>query len=172
MFKLKNLCYQKFKSIKLQLDMITLLNPVLGAVPFERQLDNDDKLKIGADLFFENDIFRELQVPVVENLSAWEAADKRRRAKLEFRESDDSSNKAQGCDVAGLDLTRTREVALSVLRYLLNNDNCPISNNVALAIYGWIVSNGEEPSRRQELQYLSNKLLSLAFQLKIISNSL
>ncbi len=170
MFKLKRMTYRAFKSIKLQLDMISLLNPVLGSVPFERLLDNEDRLKIGGGLFFESEVFRGLRLPVVENLTAWEAAEENRRARSELKHSEATANKgAQGCDVVGLDLTCTKQVVLNVLHYLLKDGRCPISDNVALAIYGWVMANGDESNRRQELQYLSNKLLSLAFQLKIVN---
>lgn len=66
--------YDKKKDIKMELDIITELNPILGCIPYEAEGDNLSKQKLSQELHYSDERFRNASLKLENTMDEWEEA--------------------------------------------------------------------------------------------------
>ena len=150
-------CYGVHQSIRLQLDMLYMLNPAVASIPFESDKDNEDRDKLRQDLTLERMCWRNmtLRPDNKAEMAAWEQAELRRKQgttyiKSPFQQNQDISSQLY------LGLLRNFRTLMNV---------CPeLRDKVGIALY----QNFRRISgKTRNINYWYNKVTSLMNQIGI-----
>lgn len=160
LFKLKMKTFNKFKSIRLQLDMMNALNPILAAIKYGNESYNRDKELLNDELYYASPIYKDVSIAEDYDNSRWVEANKlkedRKSSQIESEEFYKEWKRAH----AEIDVS---EISVNALGYIFKKGI--LQRDTVMKIFFWILTN----KGSQRLEYLSNKLVSLAIQLKLSS---
>ena len=84
LFKLCRKIYYDKKDIKVQLDVINQINPLLGCVPYEAEKDNLAKQKLKEELYYSDRIYQNANLSFKSNREKWECACCELEDKIEY----------------------------------------------------------------------------------------
>ena len=163
-FILHHLTFTKFKSIRLQLDLIAELNPLLLSIEFDSQLDNQDYDKLANDLAIEDERFLCISTEGKKDILRWEAARQQQNANRKY---------IYACSSEREQLNEEYQKRSELLyRALLRNfrilmlDCSELRERIGVALYYYITNQKDNP---KNIQYMYNKVTSLVDQLKIVN---
>ena len=133
-----------FKSVRLQIDVIETLNPLLNCIPFDGKTDEEDRKKKKAEENL-NPIYSIEELPLCADYDKWQTSKKK---KIENRKIIQKKDKILPCEEL--------EKLYSNLRRLCFL--CPELRSIGEALFFWIRKN--EKSTRN-IMFLSNKIQSI-----------
>jgi len=163
-FELKKRCFTKHKSVKLQLDLMSALNPFLAKYPYESDMDNDAKNSVKLTQVNPQDYIENLEPPGVADRSAWETAKNNKAQKRTLVSDDYPGYKAQYQQL----LESRLQHLTSALILICGNDE-KLFTDVAAPIYFFAKANFKGQASGTHFQNLYTKVMSLAHQIKIIN---
>lgn len=161
MFKLHHMVSQRFKSIKLQLDILYLLNPMVAAVDFDSDKDNEAVEELRSSLMIEDERFRNIRIDGRTDMERWKQADEQRKMSRVIVKR-----------VPEPKASSKKEKELSEIMYdsLIYNFRClmnevpQLSDRIGVALYYFIINNNNDKKR---MRFLYNKVTSLLDQIRI-----
>lgn len=162
-FVLHHLTFSKYKNIKLELDLIAQLNPMLLSIEFDSDQDNADYRMVEHDLMVEDERFFAIHTDGKEDMKRWEIARRQRNESTQYL-YDDSEDKS----IIQEQYKRKQELLYSAL---LRNFHelmlyCSmLRKRLGVALYYYITSQKDNP---KTTQYMYNKISSLLDQVKLI----
>lgn len=153
LFKLKISTFSKFKGIKLQLDLMQSLNPVLASLPFESDQDNEDKKTLKDDIKYDSTIFKSIDIPLDTDDTGY------RSAGLRKREGADVLN------VKNLVFSYSFDHAFSMLRSLVKGHPNIFDSGLGLALFNFLSDHSKSNDiENAEYTRIFNKIYSLYLQ--------
>jgi hypothetical protein len=160
LFKLKMKTFNSFKSIKLQLDMMNVLNPILAAIKYGDASYNNEKELLKDKLHFSSPVFKDVSITENYDNTQWAEANELKEERRSTQISSEKFYKEWKGAHAEIDLSN---VSLNALGYIYKKE--ALEYDAVMKIFFWISAN----KGSQRLEYLSNKLVSLAIQLRLAS---
>ena len=157
MMRMLQTCYGVHQSIRLQLDMLYMLNPAVASIPFESDKDNEDREKLRKELVMDLPCYRNmvLRPDNQAELAAWEEAERRRRQGLNYVKS--TSPKGENLP---------EELRLGLLRnFRILMNACPgLRDTIGVSLYEHFKSLSGNP---RKINYWYNKVTALMDQIGI-----
>ena len=162
-FKLHHMTFEFFKSIKLQLDLIGSINPLLLAIRFDSERDNRDYEQLRKELAPVSPILSDIRICGKNDRERWENARKKKNASTIRLQAAVSE---KGTLLVGQKNAPEYEMVLlkDSLRELLQREPY-IQKRCGLALYYYINQNADN---RRKIRYYYNKVTSLLDQIRII----
>lgn len=164
-FTLHHLIFSEYKNIKLELDLIAQLNPILLSIEFDSDQDNSDYRMVEHDLLVEDERFFAIYTDGKEDMKRWEIARQQRNESTQYL-YDTLEEKA----VIEEQYERTTEMLYLAL---LRNFHelmlyCPtLRRRLGVALYYYITS---QKDNLKMTQYMYNKITSLLDQIRLIKD--
>lgn len=162
-FELKTRCFSKHKSVKLQLDLMNVLNPFLAQYPYESDMDNEAKYTLSTKLVSTPSYFSHLKLEIDANRDEWEKTQKQKRNIRTVCCDNYDLYKRQFSNI----LDSRLDHIVSALRIICKNDNSLIED-FAIPVYYFAKNNFKGQSSSTHFQNLYTKIISLAHQIRII----
>lgn len=134
-----------FQSVRLQIDVIETLNPLLACIPFDGKTDEEDRKKKKAEEYL-NPIYSFEEMELCTDYEKWQSSQMK---KAENREVIRKHNK-------NIAPEEELETLYSNLRRLVAL--CPELKGVGEALFYWIKNNEKKP---RNILFLSNKIQSI-----------
>jgi len=163
-FRLLHMTFLQFRNIKLQLDYIAKLNPLLSSIRFDSPNDEADAKELQDSLVIDDPRLRGIRVSGKDDMERWEVAGKKKR---EVRQTVDPA--PRNAKEIAEEYTHRKEYIYAAL---LNNfwelmGALPsLRNRVGTALYSYIKASNADT---RKVQYLYNKITSLLDQASILS---
>ncbi|WP_339441503.1 hypothetical protein [Pseudomonas proteolytica] len=161
-FELKKRCFTQHKSVKLQLDLMSALNPFLATYPYESDMDNQAQKSINLTQTQPKSYIENLRPPAVADHTAWESARKNKLSKRTLKSDNYAEYKAQHQSLLESRLQRLT----SALTLICGTDE-ELFTEVAAPIYFFAKANFKGKSSGTQFQNLYTKIMSIAYQIKI-----
>lgn len=162
-FELKIRCFNQHKSIKLQLDMMSCLNPVIAKYPYESDMDNDSKAALESILKQEPGYIQNLNPEISSDRASWADAQKNKRSKRQVVSDDYPTYKAEFQDFLN---NRLQLLASALATICASNEQ--LIEDFAAPIYYFAKNNFKGSDSGTHFQNLYTKVLSLAHQVTLI----
>ncbi|WIF96091.1 hypothetical protein [Caminicella sporogenes] len=159
LFRLHHMTHNIFKSIKLQLDMLNHLNPIMTAVRFDDKRDNDDFANLKEDLYYSDVRFKDMYLNLKNDLTLWKKANENKAKSTKIVTPQEKHEDYQN--------VKRQDLLLDSLLYnfqKLMRSNPILKEDIGLALYYFIINNKDKPSK---IRYLYNKITSLTDQMSI-----
>lgn len=163
LFKLKMLTFQKFKNIKLQLDMLQILSPILADLPYESENDNRDRELLKSSLYNWEGGSNHGHTELNTDRSKWIAAKKKKIANRTIINHPKVS--------PGDQLKSEKETINFFVKRILSHFDNPLVENIGMPI--WVSSKRRAKLNTMDTRTrcLYNKITSLYYQSLIIGHS-
>lgn len=163
LFKAKLATFNEFKSIKVQLDLISTLNPVVASHVYQSEKDNLSKTQIlkRQGLLNMSDFMEGLTIDAKSDKGRWESASKQKKAAVINRLSDADAIRYRNAD------SDRDSLFINALIYI--HHGSVIDSNTASDIYMFFENFRDQDSARPQIWSLVNKVMSVAYQYSIIS---
>ena len=160
LFELHHKVYNKHKSIKLQLDVTSLLDPYLASIRYDDPKDNKDRNYLKDVLYYDKEYYRNIEI---NELNDEDNEMKKYNEAIDEKHKNTKYIKNSMCLSSNIDFNHK---ILCDLRYICKNDkiNC---DNVGIALYYYIKNNINKDSSKKRLRFLYNKINSLKDQMII-----
>ena len=161
-FRLHHMTFSVFKSIKLQLDMIGSFNPLLLAIRFDSERDNQDLEQLKDELAPVSSIFSNIHICGKNDTERWENARKKKNSstiRLQAAESGIAPFHTGQKDLQEYVLVLLKDS----LRELLQREP-DIKKRCGLALYYYITIKSND---LKKIRYYYNKVTSLLDQIRI-----
>ncbi|MFC1610887.1 hypothetical protein ACFL6C_08005 [Myxococcota bacterium] len=171
LFRLKNMTFHTFKSIKLQLDITAALNPLIASLPYGRDKDNQDRLELEGDIRVSDPIFKHLNLVLDRDTSSWEES--RQRKMANSVRTDDSERVRRGfVEDNELYSDFLYRSVMSALQFLLSYEGGRLmgESDVGLQIFSWIKNNDPSSTNVEMVTCLYNKVLNLYHQIQVFES--
>ena len=161
-FALKKRCFNKHKSVKLQLDLMNALNPFLAQYPYESEMDNNAKETLQPELIPIPQYLSNLKLKTEVNKDEWDAAQKLKRETRKVQCEDYERYKIQFNELLESRLNNI----VAALKLICGQDDHLI-DTFATPVYYFAKNNFKGQASGTHFQNLYTKLMSIAQQLKI-----
>lgn len=169
LFYLKMMCFEQHKNIKLQLDAMNQLNPLLAAIPYEREEDNEEKERIENLLYYKDLRFKNIKLPLNSNQQEWEESRVKQMDNIQYLPSDtDQRREIQQANYRWKNDFSQR--FFSLLHELMQFKEKDFQNDFGIDIYNKLTNNDFMSYSEHQKKMLYNKLVSIYYQIKIISD--
>ncbi len=162
-FELKKRCFNQHKSVKLQLDLMAALNPLLARYPYESEMDNDAKKSISVTQRCPLSYIENTQLPLIIDRKNWEAANENKKSKRTLVSDNYAVHKSEYI----LFMENRLSQLSSALKIICENDERLIST-IAAPIYYFAKANFKGQSSGTHFQNLYTKVMSLVHQINIL----
>lgn len=84
LYRLCRKTYYQKKDIKVQLDVLNQINPILGCIPYEAEKDNEAKDRLKDELYYPDERYRNAVLPIKSDWNKWERAYEETREKINY----------------------------------------------------------------------------------------
>lgn len=170
LFKLKRHTFHQHKSIKLQLDLLNVLNPIIAAHEYQSDKDNQDKKSIekSQGLIWLNNALKSALIPTNPDRSDWEKSEKAKESKFEPITDQDAHNKF--LDFYRNQINERNQKSLGALHFLVKKGVLE-KDTVAMDIWLYLSIHKEIPEASSAVWNLSNRILSIFHQYTIMNNT-
>lgn len=161
LFRLHHMTHNVFKSIKLQLDMLHNLNPIMTTIRFDDERDNSDFENLKEDLCYNDVRFKDIHLNLKNDLTSWEKANESRKKSTKVVVSQEKHKVYQDSD--------RQDLLFDSLLYNFQRliySNPILKEDIGLALYYFIKNNKGKSSK---IRYLYNKITSLTDQMSIFN---
>ncbi len=162
LFQLKMRTFSNFKNLKLQLDLVNILNPIVAKIKYGDGKYNKEKKIIGDLLLNTTPVFDNLDILENYDNTKWLQANEVKKDLSTVIINNQSEYQKDKLFYTNINLYK---MSLNALIYLYRTKT--IETEEVLQIYTWLEDNKMAKSNLR-LQYLCNKLKSLAIQVKIL----
>jgi len=168
--KLYQLCrkmyYQK-KDIKVQLDVINMLNPILGGIPYEAEADNLAKDNLKKELYHSDEKYRNILLNLESNLTAYEEA---------FKEKENGKSYTSGNDLTLEENDKENKEWIEnwkqrfeqILHMLMRYNNGLFKEQYGIDVFVSFLIKKDKTEAYYKILY--NKLVALYLQLRVIDD--
>ena len=153
LFRAHNMTDQIFRSIKMQLDMLYLLNPMIASIDFDSKKDNDDRKMLLDELNIDDVRFQGIQLETTIDKQSWICANEERIRCSEVLQEKNYTQENISYD------------ALKLYLKLINYSS-QVEKNCGIDIYYLLKYALKENSKAYRCMY--NKILSLIDQIAIV----
>jgi len=169
LFKLKRHTFHQHKSIKLQLDLLNILNPIIAAHEYQSDKDNQDKQSIANSqgLVWSNNALKNALIPTNADRSDWEIAEKKKESIFESVTDLDLHNKF--LYFYRNQINERNEQSLSALNILANKGVID-ADTTAMDIWLYLNIYKETPGMSSTVWNLCNRILSIFHQYSILND--
>jgi len=168
LFRLKMMTFNKFKSMKLQLDIMLKMNPLMLSVPFHSAADQLAVEKLKDSLHYEDDRFQNLLLHLNPNASAWNEAERKRAAGVKYLQNVEERTKLKKSPEEAYALRH--EQANVALKYIFNyneqNDNSEALERVLSNCIMLLNRDEKSLDEKKAITHIQNKVISLYYELK------
>lgn len=163
LFKAKLATFSEFKSIKVQLDLMNMLNPIVASHVYQSEKDNLSKKQVLDQQGLLNfaPYMEALTISVKSDRKRWEAAAKLKKVAVIDRLSDADAVRYRTAD------SERDSLFLNALAYILHR--AVIDRNVAIDLFMFFENFRSQDSARPQVWSLVNKVMSIAYQCSIIT---
>ncbi len=164
LYRLCRKMYYRKKDIKVQLDIINELNPILGCIPYTDERDNLSKKKLLNELYYPEETFRNITLELKNETAVadWEEACKVARDSTKYNYDDITPG--GGMKEGEKQLKNNEEMLALLLHGIMQYRNGLFMNQFGIDVFCM----KDKPELFGEELY--NKLLSLHLQLRIIDD--
>lgn len=164
-FTLHHLTFSECKNIKLELDLIAQLNPMLLSIEFDSEQDNADYKMVERDLMVEDERFVSIHTDGKEDMKRWEIARQQRNQNTQYV-YDTLEEKTV---IQEQYERKTEMLYLALLRnfHELMLYCSVLRKRLGVALYYYITGQKDNP---KTTQYMYNKITSLLDQIKLIKD--
>ena len=168
LFKLKRHTFHQHKSIKLQLDLLNILNPIIAAHEYQSDKDNQDKQSIAKSqgLVWSNNSLKNALIPTNADRSDWEIAEKTKESTFESVTDPDAHNKFS--DFYRNQINERNKQSFSALNILANKGIID-ADTAALDIWLYLTLHKETPGVSSSFWNLCNRISSIFHQYSILN---
>lgn len=159
--------FDKKKDIKIQLDIITELNPILGCIPYEAEKDNLSKRQFLQELHYSDERFRNVSLELESKMDEWEEACQQMQEKTVYtvNANHDIQELREKYEKWSQNWERRFEI---LLHGLMQYHNGIFKRQFGIDVF--ICFCLKKNKTEQFYKMLYNKLLSLFLQLRIIDD--
>lgn len=160
LFQLKNMTYHRFKSIKLQLDISNLVNPVIAAHIYEYDKDNLEKQKLidKGDIILYGECFDNIKIGMNNDNKEWLEAQERKKRNVNTVATDDRINKKY----KNIDNDRNTYFLIA-LKYLIKKGVLD-QESVGQSVWLFFNKYSDNPDMRGQVMNLTNRIMSIYYQ--------